>query len=70
MLEGPHARLRDYFGKAAEHEGLAVVATWHPSYALRASDPETREHAYADIVAALAHASELAHGAHSCKKVR
>jgi DNA polymerase len=59
LLEDTHARLQDYFGKVIEHGGRAVLATWHPSYALRAPDPETRERAYADIVAALARAKEL-----------
>jgi DNA polymerase len=56
LLENAHARLQDYLGKVTEHGGRKMVATWHPSYALRAPDPQTRERAYADIVAALAQA--------------
>jgi len=37
------------------------LATWHPSYALRAPEHETRERAYADIVRTLAHAKRIAH---------
>lgn len=59
LLEDAHARLQDYFGKVIERGGRTVLATWHPSYALRAPDPETRERAYADIVAALAQAKRL-----------
>jgi uracil-DNA glycosylase len=56
LLQDAHARLQDYFGKVTEHGGRAILATWHPSYALRAPDPQTRDRAYADIVAALAQA--------------
>ncbi len=59
LLQDAHARLQDYFGKVTEHGGRAVVATWHPSYALRAPDPETRKRAYDDIVAALAQAKKV-----------
>lgn len=44
------------------HEGRTVLATWHPSYALRAPEPAARESAYLDIVTALEHARRLAAG--------
>jgi DNA polymerase len=61
ILQDSHARLQDHMGKAVEHETRLIVATWHPSYALRAPDQETRDRAYADIVEALRHAGTLAH---------
>ncbi|HTI16430.1 MAG TPA: UdgX family uracil-DNA binding protein [Trinickia sp.] len=61
LLEDTHARLQSYFDKVTTHGGRAVLATWHPSYALRAPDPQARERAYADIVAALAQAKQLLH---------
>jgi len=61
LLEDAHARLQDHFGKVTHQGGRTILATWHPSYALRAPDPETRERAYADIVRTLAHAKRLAH---------
>lgn len=61
LLEDSHARLQDYFDKATRKDGRTILATWHPSYALRAPDPETRERAYADIVRALEKAKRIAH---------
>jgi DNA polymerase len=61
LLQDSHARLQDYFGKVTRHAGRAILATWHPSYALRAPDPETRARAYGDIVRTLAHAKRIAH---------
>ncbi len=60
VLEDAHARLRDHFGKTTRHGGRTILATWHPSYALRAPDAETRDRAYADIVRTLAHAKRIA----------
>lgn len=45
LLEDAHARLQDHFGKVTRKGGRTILATWHPSYALRAPDPETRERA-------------------------
>ncbi len=59
LLEDSHVRLQDYFGRATEHAGRTLLATWHPSYALRAPDSEARARAYADIVATLKQAREL-----------
>ena len=61
VLEDAHARLQDYLGKRTQREGRTILATWHPSYALRAPDPETRERAYTDIVRTLAEAKRIAH---------
>ena len=62
LLDDAHARLQDHFNKPVHHEGRTVLATWHPSYALRAPDPATRKSAYLDIVTALEHARRLAAG--------
>jgi len=64
LLDDSHARLQDYFGKAtplAKQGGRILLATWHPSYALRAPDPHTRHAALADIIAALTEARRIAH---------
>src|SRR5258708_17580182 len=62
VLQDRHARLQDHLGETVEHGNRLVVATWHPSYALRAPDQATRDRADAAIVATLKHAGELAHG--------
>jgi uracil-DNA glycosylase len=59
MLHDSHARLQDVLGKTIEHGGQRIVATYHPSYALRAPDPETRREVYDAIVAALNAAEKL-----------
>ncbi|BAO88533.1 UdgX family uracil-DNA binding protein [Caballeronia cordobensis] len=53
VLRNSKATLQASMGHAIEHEGHAIVATYHPSFALRAPDPETRERAYKAIVDAL-----------------
>jgi uracil-DNA glycosylase len=63
LLESRTASLRTVIGKVVERGGRYVVPTWHPSFALRAPDPATRERVYADIVKALQEAGELAHDA-------
>lgn len=60
VRDEPSARLRDYFGRACDARGRHVVATWHPSYVLRAPDPDARERARAELVAALRLAAKLA----------
>lgn len=62
LLDDPRARLQDHFNKRTVHEGRTIIATWHPSYALRAPDATARERAYHQIVAALKHARALAWG--------
>jgi DNA polymerase len=59
VLEDPKSRLQDAIGKVIEHGDRLVVATYHPSFALRAPDAETRHRAYAAIVAALQDAKKL-----------
>jgi DNA polymerase len=46
-------------GHPIEHDGRVVLATYHPSYVLRAPDPETRHAAYQAIVDALREAHRL-----------
>jgi DNA polymerase len=60
VRDEPTARLQDYFGHETDARGRRVVATWHPSYVLRAPDPAARERARADLVAALRLAAKLA----------
>jgi uracil-DNA glycosylase family protein len=60
VLQDPSARLQESFGQTIEHGSWLIVPTYHPSFALRAPDPDTRERAYAQIVAALRRAGELA----------
>jgi len=60
VRDEPAARLQDYFGRATDARGRQMVATWHPSYVLRAPDPDARERARADLVAALRLAAKLA----------
>ncbi|ADG17328.1 phage SPO1 DNA polymerase-related protein [Paraburkholderia atlantica] len=62
VVDDPHARLQDAFDKTLERGEQRVVATYHPSFALRAPDPETRREVYQRIVAALRTAQKLAHG--------
>jgi uracil-DNA glycosylase len=61
LLDDPHARLQDSLGKTLEHGEHVIVATYHPSFALRAPDSETRRDVYAAIVAALHTADTLKH---------
>ena len=68
LLQDAHVRLQDYFGKATAYEGRTILATWHPSYALRAPDAETRNRAYADIVGTLAEAKRIVEERESGKK--
>ncbi|MFC0399415.1 UdgX family uracil-DNA binding protein [Paraburkholderia rhizosphaerae] len=63
LLETRTASLTTVIGKVLEHGGRRVVPVWHPSYALRAPDPQTRERVYADIVEALREAGRLARDA-------
>jgi uracil-DNA glycosylase len=61
VLDDSHARLQDVIGKSIEHGEQTVVASYHPSFALRAPDPETRRRVYDAIVAALQAADKLSH---------
>lgn len=55
-------------GKTIEHDGRVLVATWHPSYGLRAPDAATRERVYAEIVDALRRAGKIARQAMGRKR--
>lgn len=59
VLRDSKAKLQASMGHAIEHEGRVVVATYHPSFVLRAPDPETRHAAYQAIVDALREAHRL-----------
>jgi DNA polymerase len=61
VLRDSHARLQDALGKTIEHDGQRIVATYHPSYALRAPDPETRREVYEAIVSAMYTAEKWLH---------
>jgi DNA polymerase len=59
VLEDANSRLQDALGKTIEHGEHLVVATYHPSFALRAPDPETRRRVYETIVESLRTAHQL-----------
>lgn len=59
VVGDPHARLNAYKDRVSHVRGLAIVATWHPSYVLRAPDPAAREQAREDMVDALRKAHAL-----------
>ncbi|MFT4067024.1 UdgX family uracil-DNA binding protein [Paraburkholderia sp.] len=59
VLDDSHARLQDALGRTIERGEQRVVATYHPSFALRAPDPDTRRDVYDNIVAALRMAEKL-----------
>ena len=59
VLQKSTVKLQASMGEAIEHDGRLVIATFHPSYALRAPDAETRDAAFRAIVEALKHARRL-----------
>ncbi len=59
VLQKSTVKLQASMGDAIEHDGRLVIATFHPSYALRAPDAGTRERAYRAIVEAFRHAHRL-----------
>lgn len=61
VLDDSHARLQDLIDKPIEHGEQTIVATYHPSFALRAPDPATRQRVYETIVGALQSANKLSH---------
>jgi uracil-DNA glycosylase len=67
VLRNSKATLQATMGHAVEHEGHAIVATYHPSFALRAPDPETRERVYKAIVDALREAHRLVSRHHKAR---
>ncbi|CAG9227138.1 Type-4 uracil-DNA glycosylase [Paraburkholderia sabiae] len=52
--------LSDYIDRTLDVGGMQVIATWHPSYALRQQHDDGRERLLAAIAAALTRARELA----------
>lgn len=61
VLDDSNARLQDLIDKPIEHGAQTIVATYHPSFALRAPDPATRQRVYDTIVGALQSANKLSH---------
>jgi uracil-DNA glycosylase family protein len=61
VLEEKKVTLQSVLGTAIEHHDRLVIPTYHPSFALRAPDEETRQRAYDAIVDALRHAGKLVH---------
>ncbi len=59
VLQKSTVKLQASMGEAIEHDGRLVIATFHPSYALRAPDAETRDSAFRAIVEALRQAHRL-----------
>jgi uracil-DNA glycosylase len=59
VLRDPKAKLQATLGQAIELDGRVVIATYHPSFVLRAPDADTREAADQAIVDALREAHRL-----------
>jgi DNA polymerase len=59
VLRDNRLALGGMLGRVVQADGFQVVATYHPSFALRAPDPESRQRAYAAIVQALRQAGKL-----------
>jgi DNA polymerase len=60
VLEDPKATLKESMGEPFMHDGRWVVATYHPSYALRVPDHDARAQAFDAIVVAFERAGKLA----------
>ncbi len=58
-LLGPKARLSSYLAKPFQWGGTWLIATWHPSYALRVPDAARREEVLGGITEALQMAQRL-----------
>jgi DNA polymerase len=52
--------LRDWLDRPIEVDGMRVIATYHPSFALRQEHDEARERVLDAIASALARARDLA----------
>ena len=59
VLHDPHARLNTHMEQTTQVGGVAVIATWHPSYVLRAPEAEARARAREQMVDALRRAHAL-----------
>ena len=62
IMMDPRATLKDAMGEPILHDGRWIIATYHPSYALRVPDHDAREQAFEAIVVALERARQLAGG--------
>ncbi|HYG42433.1 MAG TPA: UdgX family uracil-DNA binding protein [Bordetella sp.] len=62
VMQAKSIALTPVLGQVLEHEGLTVIATYHPSFALRAPDAQARQRAFDAIVDALAKAGRLHQG--------
>jgi DNA polymerase len=60
LLQRADARLTAMLGHPVQVGDLVVVPTYHPSFVLRAPDPQARELAYATLVDALRQAARIA----------
>jgi uracil-DNA glycosylase family protein len=61
ILQDSTAKLQASMDQVIEHDGRRIIATFHPSYALRAPDAGTRQRAYQAIVDAFRRAQRLIH---------
>lgn len=59
VLSDPKATLKDVMGEPVLHEGRWIIATYHPSYALRVPDRDARDQAFEALVVALKRARQL-----------
>jgi uracil-DNA glycosylase len=59
VLDDSRATLKEAIGEPFMHDGRWVVATYHPSYALRVPGSEARQQAFDAIVVALERARQL-----------
>jgi DNA polymerase len=59
VLQNPRAALKDVLGTPVLHQERWVVASYHPSYALRVPGHEARAQAFDAIVVALQRARQL-----------
>ncbi len=61
ILRKSTAKLQASMDQVIDHDGRRIIATFHPSYALRAPDAGTRQRAYQAIVDAFRRAHDLIH---------
>ncbi|MBV7482646.1 UdgX family uracil-DNA binding protein [Bordetella sp. BOR01] len=59
VMQAKSVALTPVLGQVLEHDGLAVIPTYHPSFALRAPDAQARQRAFDAIVDALAKAGRM-----------
>jgi uracil-DNA glycosylase family protein len=59
ILRKSTAKLQVSMDQVIDHDGRRIIATFHPSYALRAPDADTRQRAYQAIVDAFRRAHDL-----------